>query len=108
MIRRWTAHLLACAAAFLMAGCVSLEQMAPPVEQLSASAATVGNLRLGREIYVTRCTKCHSAEPVRRYSSDDWQNDIIPEMAAKTKLNSAETAALRGYIFAVLGTPPTR
>ncbi len=85
--------------------CVSLEEAAPPVGTLPVHARTAppSQLAHGRDLYITKCAKCHSPEPVRNYSPARWR-EIIPEMAEETKLSDAETAALRAYVFAVLGS----
>lgn len=92
---------LACVA-FAVAGtsCVSLDQIAPRAVALSSQPSS--QLTLGREIYVTRCAKCHAPEPVRKYSTDRW-DEILPEMAEETKLTSAEADAVREYVMTVLG-----
>ena len=92
-------------AAAALAACVSLEQAAPPVETLPARATSAGQLRLGREIYVTRCATCHSVEPVRKYSRAHWEREILPEMAEETNLSASDAAAVRAYVLAVLDSP---
>jgi mono/diheme cytochrome c family protein len=91
-------------AVVLLQACVSLDTAAPPVATLRPAAAGGGSIQLdhGRTIYITKCAKCHAPEPVRNYSAARWR-EIIPEMAEETKLSSAETEALRAYVFAVLG-----
>ena len=90
-----------------LAGCVSLEKAAPPVALLGVtdSRGTSGALERGRLIYITRCAKCHSVEPVTKYSRREW-DEILPEMAAKTKLNASDDAAVRSYVLAVLARGP--
>ena len=84
------------AAVLALAACVSLEQSAPPVEMLSGGADR-STLQAGREIYITRCAKCHAVEPVTKYSLKEW-TEIMPEMAEKTHLNPAETEAVLAYV----------
>lgn len=90
-------------AALVSAACVSLEQAAPPADQL-AGGADFSRLQQGREIYITRCAKCHSVEPVKKYSLHEWEK-IVPEMAEKTHLSPSETEAVRAYVIRVLRTP---
>lgn len=94
--------LLACA---FLVSCVSLDTAAPPVPTISASASAYDHLNSGREIYIGKCAKCHSVEPIRNYSMADWNDDILPSMVKKTKLNSAEEASLTAYVHAVLRSP---
>jgi hypothetical protein len=90
-------------AAALISGCVSIEKAAPPVETLGVHPSGANRLQLeqGRTLYVTKCAKCHSPEPVKRYLATRW-NDILNEMIEETKLDPPESAAVRAYVFAVL------
>ena len=90
-----------------LAACVSLEQAAPPAETLPSrtGGTSAAQLRQGREIYVTRCARCHSVEPVRKYSRAHWERDILPDMAEETNLNASDAAAVRAYVLAVLDSP---
>lgn len=91
-------------AALTGVSCVSLEQAAPPVALLSPAVThkSTANLSLGRDIYVTRCAKCHSVEPVTKYSREKWVQEIMPEMAEETNLTAGETEAVTAYVLAVL------
>jgi mono/diheme cytochrome c family protein len=89
----------------LVAACSGLDTGVPPVASLGTAAASADVAR-GRQLYVTSCAKCHSPEPVRRYSAADWQKRILPEMAELTKLTAAETAAVEAYVLAVLAESP--
>lgn len=95
------ARALLLVAALSGGACVSLEELAPRVETLAAEPGRAAQLDRGREIYVTKCAKCHSPEPVLKYSAAHWR-EIIVEMSEETKLDAAETEALRAYVFAVL------
>ncbi|MEZ5302389.1 MAG: hypothetical protein R3F11_17410 [Verrucomicrobiales bacterium] len=94
--------LIGLAAALAVSGCVTVDQLAPPTSALPGAGG--GNLALGRQIYVTKCAKCHAVEPVKKYSRAEWA-EIMPEMAEETKLNAAETAAVTAYVEAVLAMP---
>ena len=90
----------------LHSGCMSLEQMAPPVgEEFRMIAAhhsvEVTTLELGREIYLAGCARCHSVEPIGRYSADHWRN-ILPKMAEKTRLDRQGTVAVESYVTLAL------
>lgn len=109
---------LALAGMLGLSGCVSLETAAPSPAKLLAAPSTqhqglnpqsgpagLTTLALGRDLYVGRCAKCHAVEPVRDYSASEWAT-LIPDMAERTKLNAAETAAVTAYVHAVLRLPP--
>jgi mono/diheme cytochrome c family protein len=89
-----------------LTGCLTVEQMAPPVgpsfSTVAMSDTTLAILERGREVYVSDCTRCHSAEPINRYSVDRWHT-IIKRMGPQSKLDAPETAALREYILAAHG-----
>ena len=86
-----------------LAGCVSNETIAPPVAGLRGGGGA--QVEEGRRLYLTTCTKCHSAEPVRDYSAAQWAT-ILPDMAEESHFTEAQTAAVAAYIRAVLATPP--
>jgi mono/diheme cytochrome c family protein len=88
---------------FGMAACSSVEQAAPPVAQLRSPTPACER---GRELYLTKCTKCHSPEPIREHSLTDWSSDILPTMVRKSKLGPSDGAAVEAYVRAVLATPP--
>ena len=90
--------------AAILAGCLSIEQMAPPVGAEFASAGmrngiTIAFLETGREVYLMDCSRCHSIEPIDRYSVGRWR-DIIVRMGPKSKLDAPRTEALQAYVLA--------
>lgn len=95
----------ALALAGLLVSCRTLEQLAPPV---GATVAAVGarqgaaevSLQRGREIYIGQCVHCHAAEPIDGYTLEKWRDKILPDMAAKTKLNAQQTADVTAYVLA--------
>ncbi|MDB6070750.1 MAG: hypothetical protein JWL81_1921 [Verrucomicrobiales bacterium] len=94
------------AAVLALTSCGSLETAAPPVASLAGSSpSSSGSLGAGRAIYLGKCTKCHSAEPIREHSMADWRGDILPTMNQKAKLSPSEQADLLAYITAVSNTP---
>lgn len=90
----------------LYSGCMTLEQMAPPVggefRMIAARhSVDVTTLELGREIYLSGCAQCHSVEPIGRYSAQHWRN-ILPKMAEKTLLDRRSTEAVESYVTLAL------
>jgi mono/diheme cytochrome c family protein len=92
---------MAMGAGLALSGCQSLEQIAPPVALVAARPS--GRLALGRDLYLTKCTKCHAPEPILKYSASEWET-IAADMAVETKLTAHETAAVRDYVMAVLAS----
>jgi mono/diheme cytochrome c family protein len=80
-----------------IAGCVSVDSIAPPVPATRGDAAALTD---GRRIFLVQCTACHSAEPVSAYSRTRWQ-EIVGEMADDAKLTAQQEHALRAYLLAV-------
>ena len=87
-----------------LVGCLSIEQMAPPVGPAFSRVAmtngtTMSLLETGREVYLRDCSRCHSIEPINRYSLDRWR-DIILRMGPESNLDESRTVALRAYVLA--------
>jgi len=88
----------------LLSGCMTLEEMAPSVgphftTEARGRSVAVATLERGRTVYLTDCTRCHSVEPIGRYSTAQWE-DIVPRMAVESKLDESRTQALRAYVLA--------
>ena len=99
---------------FTLLGCLTIEQMAPPVgpefSTMGMNGVTRAVLERGREVYLSDCTRCHSVEPIDRYSVDRWRA-IIERMGPESKLDESRAAALEAYILAahkVLAREPAR
>ena len=96
-------YLLGILCAGTLSSCVSLETAAPPVATITPPNQTsYTHLNSGREIYVGKCTKCHSAEVIVKHSLDDWKGDIMPAMSKKAKLSPSEEASVMAYVNAVI------
>lgn len=90
-------------------GCATLEQLAPPLPSPgppgspdaislgSISDASLQQAKRGRRIYITECIKCHSPEPVTRYSQVEW-DEILPRMAEESKLPPEKITDIAAYI----------
>jgi mono/diheme cytochrome c family protein len=98
-----TGRVLITALAMTVAGgCVSLDTAAPQAATLvGVRGAAPETLAAGRALYIGRCAKCHAVEPVRNYTPAQWA-EIMPDMAERTRLTTAETADLQAYVTAVL------
>ena len=112
---RWLIHQkFACAAVLAVmsglciAGCKSLNQIAPPVDErltLAGGGADRAVLERGRAIYLNQCASCHVAEPVHDYNARQWA-EILPPMNREAKLKPAQAADLKAYIDACLAAGP--
>ncbi len=86
----------------LFSGCMTLEEMAPPVGlELQTVGARhnveVETLELGRKIYLSDCVKCHGVEPIGRYTVEKWRS-MLPKMSDKTLLDGESARALETYV----------
>lgn len=83
-------------------GCLTLEQMAPPVDPFLLSVAGDGAeaqaLARGRRIYLEDCSRCHTIEPIGRYDPARWRS-ILSKMSAKSKLNPQQTGEVEAYVL---------
>lgn len=86
---------------FALSACMTTQQMAPPIEQTfivhAGKDANIDQLRRGRQLYVTKCTKCHTVEPVNRYSMRHWHRTMI-DMVEETKLSEPQEKDVVAYI----------
>jgi len=103
-----------CGAAAI-AGCATLEEIAPPAERLVLArtpradathdaAPDLGLLARGRALYVIDCARCHAVVPVRAHTGAEWA-EIMPRMVEKSSLGESELRALEAYVGAVLAMP---
>ncbi len=94
------------AALLAVIGCATIDELAPPVGALALrEGETMGvpaaNLERGRTIYITRCARCHSPEPVAAYSEAKWR-ETLPRMSGQSMLTPQETADVRDYVLVTL------
>lgn len=82
-----------------LAGCAVTNHQPPLVSDLSSSGISPTKLDEGRTIFTRNCTACHSARPISEYSTTEWQN-IVDEMAPRTKLSDDRKSALVAYLNA--------
>lgn len=75
-------------------------KVAPSLVNLGVTS-NLAQLEYGRDLYVTRCTKCHNALRITRYSQLQWA-ETLPEMTFKSKFTVQQTKAVTAYIQAVL------
>ena len=88
-----------------LSGCLDTSKIAPPVVQLGA-VENVELLEVGREVYINKCTKCHNAVRISRFSRWEWDTEILPDMIDEATLDSHEVTAITAYVHAVLKHQP--
>ncbi len=93
---------IASACLWAVSGCATTDQLAPPVDERTIvlggdDGLDRETLVRGREIYLTKCTHCHSPEPIDLYPLAEWPS-ILDRMAVQTNLSVREQADLRAYV----------
>ena len=91
-------------------GCVSLEQLAPPIGDRVVVIGRdhgfdLNTLSHGRQVYLSRCIQCHNLEPIQRYSQAQWQA-IVMEMAVEAKIDTRQTSDLLAYLLTARRVEP--
>lgn len=81
-------------------------KIAPYVQNLGLVENTE-MLEHGRELYVHRCSKCHNALRITRYTKKKWSR-VLPSMVKLSKFDGVEKEAVAAYISAVLQNEKTR
>ena len=94
-------------AATLLVSCASLEERAPPVDELfiaeaNVSGSEIERLREGHKIYTRFCADCHAPRRVDRITARDWQVHI-PKMFKKAELYPEEIELVTNYIKTAAG-----
>ncbi len=81
---------------------------APPVtpQLVKASRTPTSNLERGYAIHQAKCAKCHPFENPADYELGELTDEIMPEMARKSKLDHADEKAVLEYLLAVRKLPP--
>ena len=93
------AFTIAAAASLAWGGC-AVTSVAPPVTPALVAASggkSAATLAVGREIFAGRCTTCHSADPIGKYSVAKWR-EIVGNMSHRAKLDASQEASLLAYI----------
>lgn len=107
-VERLTRHALTGVAIALLPGSCAPGYMAPPVspQLVKHSRAPITELERGYDIHQAKCAKCHAFEDPANYEADEWIDDIMPEMARKSKLNAVDEKAVLAYLLAARKLPP--
>lgn len=90
-----------CTIALIIGGCIDTTKIAPTVIQLGI-VGDVATLEQGRDVYINKCTKCHNAIRVTRFSRFEWDTEILPVMIEEASLSKNDAHAVTSYVHAVL------
>ena len=107
-MRLKTTSIPAALGALALGGCAALEPVAPPVTPAMVAAsrgASAETLDAGRRIFSGKCTACHTADPIGKYTAPEWRG-IVSDMAHRSKLDPTQQSALLAYIEAARASLP--
>jgi cytochrome c5 len=90
-------------------GCQNADLRPPPK---AADLAVTGKrqhvdvavLSQGRNVFVSRCTECHTLPAISRHTPAAWPG-LVDSMSGRARLKSAEHDALIAYILAARAQP---
>ena len=78
---------------------VTVTETKTPVEIHTEAAQKTESPQIaeGKNIYTTKCTRCHSPKPVERWTVKQWV-PILDNMAQKARLDANEKANVAAYV----------
>jgi hypothetical protein len=82
---------------FIAAACH--KKAAPTTAVPAAAAPDAALVEAGKNVYATKCTKCHAAKVVENYTAEKWVG-ILAAMIPKAKLDDTETAQVTAFVNA--------
>lgn len=59
--------------------------------------ADVGQLKMGRQLYISKCSSCHTLILPAKYSHKEWQN-WVDKMGDRATLSPTEKTAILKYL----------
>ena len=65
----------------------------------TAAAPDPAMVEAGKNVYATKCTKCHAAKVVENYTAERWTG-ILKSMIPKAKLDDTESAQVTAFVMA--------
>jgi hypothetical protein len=94
---------LVLALAGLLAGC-AVYVPRPDALMAGGDEALLSELHRGRELYVDKCSGCHSLHPVDAFDDARWKAEVLEMSAAKKiRLTESERDTLLRYLTAANG-----
>ncbi len=62
------------------------------------------SLLQGRDLYISKCSGCHSLYEPHSYSPSQWDSSLVV-MSKKAKTNAEQTQSIRRYILSIQSQP---
>lgn len=99
--------LMGAALVLLPTGCGMVGYQAPPVSPAMKKHSKVSTevLQRGYVVHEAKCAKCHPFEDPKNYTREELINDVMPDMARKSKLDAADETAVLEYLLAARELP---
>jgi hypothetical protein len=91
---------------WLLPSC-SPSYQAPPVDSalIKISQSPVSQLQRGYIVHQAKCAKCHAFEDPANYEIAELTDEIMPDMAKKSKLDLADQQAVLAYLLVARNVP---
>jgi cytochrome c5 len=64
---------------------------------INSGSADTTKFPEGKDLYVSKCTACHSTYEPQLHTKDEWQK-ILDEMGSKAKLTDTEKQLILNYL----------
>jgi hypothetical protein len=98
--------LLPVAAAALLSACAGAKAVPDPTAKHVEYAerhgypATLASLKIGRRLYISRCSDCHALYNPAKYPHEEWPT-IVQDMAENAEINEDQVREITRYVVAV-------
>ncbi len=92
--------------AALLCGCAGSVQVPAPTAKnveyagRNGQATTLEALKVGRSLYVGRCSACHSLKDPKELAPGEWP-EMVERMASNSKLTEDQQRAVTQYLVSV-------
>jgi mono/diheme cytochrome c family protein len=60
--------------------------------------ANLGELKVGRELYISHCKQCHGLHKPNKYSAEKWVT-ILDKMQPKAKIDNEQRRLIYSYLI---------
>jgi len=85
-------------ATFLLFACTGGLYEPGPHTVKDPSSANIGELKVGKELYINHCKQCHSIHRPKEYSAEKWVK-ILDQMQPKAKIDNEQRRLIYSYLI---------
>jgi len=61
------------------------------------SGANISQLKMGRQLYISKCSSCHTLLLPEKHSPEEWQN-WMDKMSDRAKVSTSEKTVILKYL----------